>query len=174
MSKVVRVGRWTYSGLYDRHQNLEVLKGDSAQVGIGRIDYVAQGVRRALGSARYTVLVDGQARGSVDIVPGTSEALITVDLIGVPEGWRELGLEGLSDGECCPRWFAYRYVDGTTEPDTMPVVTGTFDLYHAKTNRHAFAMVPTEAQPRAVPLARTEYPSSAPHCRDRRWSWTCS
>ena len=159
MARVVRVGRWTYSGLYDRHQMLEVLKGDYADVGIGGMDYVAMGVRRAFASRRYTLLIDGQARGAVDVAPGSSEAKIRADLTSVAEGWHELGLEGLGAGECCPRWFAYRHINGSTKPEMMPVVTGTFDLYHAKTNRHAWAMVPTNAKPRSIALTRTEFPA---------------
>ena len=158
MARVVRIGKWTYSGLYDRDQKLEVLEGGSTQIAIAGIDYDAGGVWRALSGTRYSMLVDGEARGHVDVKPGEASVEIVVDLAGVAEGWVRLSLDGLTEGETAPTWFAYRYVDGKSKPAMMPVVTGTFDLYHAHTNIHAWGMVPTDATPIARPLERTEYP----------------
>jgi hypothetical protein len=147
---------------YERAQRLQVWKGATAGAVIHRRNVawdVTPPAAPFLPARTYTVLVNGEPRGSVAFGDGQIDGTATVDLAGLPEAWVELDLGGLADGETCPKWFAFRYIDGAAEVPMMPVCTMTYDLtwMHDGTAEHAWCWVPARYTPTLAPLPPQAY-----------------
>ena len=156
LASVVCFDSWHASSRYERFQRLVRWTGNRAQVRIIGINLVNGGGANTLGSARYTLLIDGVERASA--APSGSAAVFDVPLAELSTGWHELDLAGLAPGETCPKWFAYLHRPGAPAPDLMPVCTGSYELTHAPYPPHSWAWVPTRYTPKAAPLAPRAYP----------------
>lgn len=153
LERMVCFETWHATSLYERFQRLLVLEGGQASIRFLRRNLTQD---RTLAdhrpARRYTLLVDGTPRASVDLAEGAPHGDFTLALSGLAGGWHELDIAGLADGETCPRWFAYVLRDGV-QPASMPVCTGSYDISKARAaSEHAWAWVPARYRPDASPL----------------------
>jgi hypothetical protein len=152
--RLVCFSDWLRSGSYERFSRLVHWTGASATVGIARLNTTSSGddFKPAM---TYTLLIDGAPSGEFPMDEGQEFASVTVALDGMPEGWRQLDLGGLADGESCPTFFAY-HGDAQADRGRVPVVGANFDLHEHKV--HAYRWAPAWVMPTAEPLPPQEYP----------------
>lgn len=152
LSRLVCFVGWHESSRYERYQRMEVWRGERAQVQAIGISISAGGVGQPLLSPAYTLIVDGVEVASA--APVGPRVTWEVDLSAVPPGWHTLNIGGLSGGETCPTWFAWR--EGGAVADLMPVCTGSFDLAKGSP-LHYWAWLPTRYKPQEAPLPGGPY-----------------
>lgn len=154
-TRLVFFDGWHRGSVYQRYQDLTRWSGDAATVLVRRENVTGWSSDVWRPAKTYTLLVDGQPASTTVVKEGAATFTFSVDLRNVAPGWRRLDIGGLSDGESCPTWFAFRKVPGMAMPERMPVVGGSYEL--SEGHAHAIAWVPARYKPRAVPLPRKTY-----------------
>lgn len=140
------------SSRYERFRRLHILEGESAQVGFHGFDFTTGGTQKTLGSARYSLLLDGTEAGSATVAAGATAAEFEVDLRGVAAGWRRVQIGGLAPGETSPTWFVFVKKGSVTPQAFTPVVQGTYTLAQRGDGNHIWAEAPGAYSPTARPL----------------------
>ncbi len=144
---------------YERFRKLRVLSGSSAKVRVQAYNLASGGSFNTFNGATYSLLIDGVTRATVNPPAGASEAEFTVDLTQIPAGWRRLGLDGLTGGECCPAWWVFVKKGTVTPQTTTPVVRGTYELVMHGGTKHMWALAPGVYAPMPRPLKPRVYTS---------------
>lgn len=153
MANLVALKSFHTDSRYERFRRLHVLEGDSARVAFHGFDFTSGGRQTALGSTRYSLLLDGVAASSATVAAGATEAEFEVDLRGVAAGWRRVQVGGLASGETSPTWFVF-VKKGNVNPQAFtPVVQGTFGLTQRGDGYHVWAEAPSAYRPTARPLS---------------------
>ena len=162
MAKLVFLKSFHTDSRYERFRRLHVLEGDSARVAFHGFDFTSGGSRTALGSSRYSLLLDGVVASSATVPTGATEAEFDVDLRGVAAGWRRVQITGLAPGETSPTWFVFVKKGSVTPQAFTPVVQGTYGLTQRGDGYHVWAEAPNAYRPTARPLSpRTAVPFSS-------------
>lgn len=152
MSRLVIFEAYHTDSRYERFQRLQVLSGTRATIPFQGFDLTQGGVQRTLASGRYTLLVDGIERASVNVAAGARRASFDLDLGPLDAGWRKLEIGGLGSGETCPTWFAFVKKGVVTEQSFTPVTRGTYELTQVGNSTHVWALAPGRYNPTPRPM----------------------
>ncbi len=163
LRRVVCFADWHGIGAnYQREQMLTVWAPGMVRVPANRRE-LSDAVGVYAPARTYTLLVDGAEVAGTAVPDGVLTFGWSFDASGLAHGWHTLSIGGLSDGECCPTWFAF--MDrGLGAVDTMPVCTGSYDLSQHRIDsvwaEHAWWFAPAAWGPVAAPLParQGEYP----------------
>ena len=150
------------TGNYERFQTLQAVPANAQALTFGRKN--RRSTDRLVGPT-YTLRLydtnDALLRSFVRTVTpySVADASFTADFSGL-NGWVRASIE-CPYPEKSPSWFIY-VKGGGPAPAQMPVVGGSFDIFHDSAQHH-WALVPAAFDPTIVPLPARERPAfSAP------------
>lgn len=142
---------------YERFRRLEVWSGNTAIVHIRGFNFSSGGVSRALGSSKYTLLIDGVARSTFDVSAGAIASEVTISTTDLAAGWHSLQLGSLGAGETCPTWWVYLLRGTSIELAAMPVVRGTYQFTQNPGMPAGYALAPGGYAPTPRPAVRRPF-----------------
>lgn len=151
-SRMLIFDSFSTGGRYERFQRLQVLSGAVANVSFLSNDIASGGVVLGLLANLYTLLVDGEARATVSVVPGAILATFKLNLAGITDGWHRMSVVGDPSESPVPWMMFVNKALAPVTPSETYVVSGTWEMTHY-TYDHAIIKLPAVYKPTVMTLA---------------------